>query len=90
MARSKKQILKDRILRKRIKKEKSRLRRRRPIKHKKMFAPVYRVRLHLEPETMKKLMQYCIDNNIKPHKAVIKLLNKFMAEHEKEFGIVGN
>lgn len=87
MARSKKQILKDRVLRKKVKREKARLRQRRPIKHKKVFAPVYRIRLHFEPETMKKLVQYCAENNIKPHKAVIKLLNRFMAEHEKELGI---
>lgn len=85
VARSKKQISKDRALRKRILKEKARLRARKAVKKVyKKSSPVYRVRVKLNLETREKLHKYCVMNNKKPYKVIREVLRSMMLEDENK------
>lgn len=85
VARSKKQISKDRALRKRILKEKARLRARKAVKKVyKKSSPVYRVRVKLNLETREKLYRYCVINNKKPYKVIREVLRSMMLEDESK------
>lgn len=80
VARSPKKIKKAHELRKRVKMEKKRLRKRGPKKHEPKATTTGKVRVHfrLTGEAREALARYCKTYNVKPHKAVKQILKVVM------------
>ena len=80
-----KKLQKARDLRKRVKREKARLRKLGPKKHKKIFKCKHvRIRFHIEPKTRAQIEALAEVMGVKPYKIIRKALGNFTKLNDEE------